>query len=283
MTIIGVTGHKGRLGTELVENFDCVPLLCDITDTNQILTSLREVRPDVIINCAAYTHVDACENEQNYKTAVMVNTRGVENVRKLFSKKLIHISTDYVFDGKRGPYKEFTQFSPINAYGFSKLGGEELLRTSPYNGQSIIVRTTGLYGGSSGRTDFASVVVDHAYRKADLNCVSNLYGNQTYIPHLAEALVVLAELKWGRDFDIIHIASSEVITRYEFATMLANVLKNDYIRTHLYPIESKDMDGWVAKRPVKGGLKVDKAVRLGLPIYSIYHGIRAYKKALSEL
>lgn len=283
MTIIGVTGHKGRLGTELVENFGCVPMICDITDENQIINALREVRPDIIINCAAYTDVDGCETIDGYKRAIAVNTRGVEYLRKQFSRKLIHISSDYIFDGKNGPYKEYHRFSPVNAYGFSKLGGEELLRTNPYPGQTFIVRTTGLYGGCSGRPDFASMIVDHAYRKEDVVCVSDLYGNQTYIPHLSEALIALANLPWKSRFDIINIASHDVISRYDFGVMIGNSLKSDYVRTHVHPITRKDMESWVAPRPNKGGLNVKKAESMKLPIYTVYHGLREYKRNLSRV
>lgn len=280
---IGVTGYRGRLGSELVAKWGCFPLPCDITDPNQISESIRELSPDVVINCAAYTAVDACEKPENYKRAIMVNTRGVEYLRRCFPRKLIHISTDYVFDGKRGPYIEDSKPNPINAYGFSKYGGEELLRTSPYPGQTFIVRTTGLYGVRSDKGDFASLVVDTAYQKGSLRCVTNLLGNQTYIPHLAEALIVLAAQSWKKDFDIVHIASDDVLSRYDFALMLSNHLKSDYMNLKVIPIKVKEMETWVADRPVKGGLITYRARRLKLPIFNIMQGIRAYKKAISEI
>lgn len=280
---IGITGYKGRLGMELVENWECYRLPCDITDENEIVADIKDLRPDVIINCAAITAVDKCEDPEYNRLAMRVNTRGPEYLRRNFRGKLIHISTDYVFDGKRGPYTEKAKPHPINAYGYSKWGGEIVLKENDYPGQTVVVRTTGLYGGASDAGDFASFVIGKAYSMEPLDAVENLRSNQTYIPHLAEALVELAHREWIERFEILNLASLDVISRYEFATMLGNAFTTDYVRFKLNPVKSSDIPGWVAKRPVKGGLKTFKARRRGFPIYSVYDGIQAYKEELGKI
>src|SRR5512139_2847081 len=125
--IIAVTGHKGRLGSELVR-LGCTPLDCDITEYQSIELALHLVKPDVVINCAAYTNVDACENSDEYLDALKVNTWGVEHLRDVFDGRLIHISSDYIFKGYSGPYDEKSlEFDPVNSYGYSKVGAEVIL------------------------------------------------------------------------------------------------------------------------------------------------------------
>jgi len=126
MTKIAVTGWDGRLGRALVKA-GCVPLECDITDPFQVKQAVKKVKPDIIINCAALTQVDEAEND--YEHFLDVNSFAVRN---LLDTKLqvVQISTDYVFDGHRGPYNEHSQVcdevdgvvtEPVNAYGWSKI------------------------------------------------------------------------------------------------------------------------------------------------------------------
>jgi len=276
---IGVTGPKGRLGSELVLRWKCSP----------IEKRLLELRPedvqtfDAIINCAAYTHVDMCETEEGLQTATKTNLWGIEHLRTVFSGYLIHISTDYVFDCRQGPYTEkFSKFSPVNAYGWTKYVGEVvLLNPSPENEakQTTIVRTTGLYGGISQNPDFASMVLLGLRENQPLAISKELHGNQTYIPHLAEALIKLA--RTANPPPIVHIASLEVVSRYEFAVRLANAFGLD--NNLLVPCLNRDVPGWTAVRPIKGGLKVNLAKKFRLPIYTIQDGIKAYREDTRSL
>jgi dTDP-4-dehydrorhamnose reductase len=273
---IAVTGQNGRLGSELVKH-GCIPMGGDITSQFGIEISLKDLNPDVIINCAAKTNVDGCETDEGYKEALAVNYRGAVNLREVFHGYLIHISTDYVFDCKHGPYSEEDfNLHPVNSYGYSKFGAEAGLHMFPEY-KTVVVRTTGLYGGFSGKSDFVSNVVKSLTRKEPIKVTDELYGNQTYIPHLAEALIKLAGYNdTEKSFEVIHIGSQEVVSRYQFALMVANIFELD--KTLIIPCKNDDVPSWVAKRPTKGGLINTNAIKYGLPIYSIYNGLRDLKE-----
>ena len=278
---IAVTGHEGRLGAELIK-VGCTPLELDITDREVVAESIKSEKPEVIINCAAFTDVDACEKDEYYKKAFAVNTFGVGKLRDEFDGLLIHISTDYIFSGKRGPYSEtYYKYDPVNAYGLTKMAGEAVLQTH-WKKNSVIVRTTGLYGGCSGRRDFFQLVRDYLFRKpeeedivfANLDVSKSLRGNQTYIPHLVEALIHLVNAEYHPK--VVNIASKDVMSRYEFAQMIADVF--GWEKQLLKPV--KNIPRWDAKRPTRGGLKTRFAEKLGLPIYTISEGLEALKNVI---
>jgi dTDP-4-dehydrorhamnose reductase len=275
MTIkVAVTGPNGRLGSQLVL-MGCTPLECDITKPEEIELALAMTHPDVVINCASKTDVDACETEEGQKKAFQVNFHGVEYLRNAFEGKLIHISTDYIFDGCTGPYTEnHKDKTPVNAYGASKLGGEIVLLYPLHNGrQSCIVRTTGLFGGFGHKKDIVDYIIDNLSVGIEMSMTYELMGNQTYVPFLAEALLKLAGMEWAHK--IIHIGSSDIVSRYEFALLVASAYGLN--RDLLHPCNNQDVMGWVAERPRKGGLKTALAKRLRLPIYTVWDGIQHYK------
>jgi dTDP-4-dehydrorhamnose reductase len=271
MAKIGIMGSRGRLGSQLIL-MGGTPLECDLTDEEDVAMVLAMVKPDVVINCAAYTKVDSCETDEGWKKAVAVNLRGVERLRRLYSGRLIHISTDYIFNGRSGPYAETNkEYDPVNMYGSSKLGGEvALLNPEDDKKETCIVRTTGLYGATMSRDDIANMVIERLSEGRYLTMTNELMGNQTYVPHLAEAIMKLAGMEWKHK--IIHIGSEEVISRYEFALMVASVFGLD--KSLISFCRNKDVIGWVAPRPKKGGLKTNVAKRLRLPIYTVLDGIR---------
>lgn len=280
MTKIVVTGSNGRLGSELIRE-GCTPVYSRIDNVEQLNEELGYLNPDVLINCAAYTHVDACEDDEIMPIAVKANTRGVENLLRVPNRKfrLIHISTDYIFSGRYGPYDEKSKdFDPINNYGYSKLGGDILVRTDGLLNKccDTVVRTTGLYGSHQEETnDFVSAELEHLeFQTTPFNAVKNLFGNQTYIPHLAEALLKLTTLE--NPPLILNLGSEEVVSRYDFAVMVASMF--GYSPDRIVPIKSQEMLLWRAKRPVKGGLSVRLAHKLGLPIYTIKDGLNEYWK-----
>ncbi|NPA94123.1 MAG: NAD(P)-dependent oxidoreductase, partial [Thermodesulfobacteria bacterium] len=150
-----VTGSRGMLGRDVVEAFerDCQVIglskeELDITDEARVGAVLSESRPSVVINCAAFTKVDLCEEKR--ELAFLVNAKGPENLARWCSKldiKLVHISTDYVFDGTAStPYDEDSPTCPINVYGASKLEGEEAV--ARFSTDFLIIRTSWLFGRS---------------------------------------------------------------------------------------------------------------------------------------
>lgn len=279
---IGVTGYRGRLGNQLSK--DCYILTCDITNEREVLRTIVDLRPDVVINCAAITDVDACEKDED--AAMEVNFYGVENVRKACDDvecRMIHISTDYVFNGKNGAYSETRKpltvknGEPVNSYGWSKLGGESIMIPDD---NTIVVRTTGLYDHTD-RHDFLKLVMDTVGQGKELMVTKQLIGNQTYVPHLAEGLLTLAEKpEIFKKRDILHIASKDRMSRYEFALIIAGMF--GYDKELIIPVNNKDIPNWVAPRPTKGGLLTSQAVRDGIPIYTIMEGLQECKNQIFQ-
>jgi len=272
MVKIAVTGHKGRLGSELVRR-GCIPLDVNITDDRLVSMEIKKIDPDVIINCAAYTNVDACEEEDGYTRALDVNYFGVKNIRRNYPKLLVHLSTDYVFDGKKGPYSEQAKLTKaVNNYGLTKQGAEILLQSLPF--PFSIVRTTCLYEVYQ-RSDFVSKVLNSITNGNAFEATNNLSGNPTYVPHLADAILKLIELP--KIPEIINLSGKDPLTRYEFALTIAGVF--GYDKRWIVP---SNKVFWKGNRPKNAGFKTTLAERLGLPIYTTVEGLKQYQKDLAN-
>jgi len=280
---IAVTGYKGRLGSELIRR-GCTPMDVDIRNRYDVFAAIKQINPDVIVNCAAYTDVNDCESAEGYIEGLRVNYFGAKNLRESFDGLLVHLSTDYIWNGKNGPYSEdypLDKYSPINAYGETKHGAEIMLGTFPEK-PTCIVRTTCLYETHICK-DFVSKTLQNL-KDGRFEASVNLSGNPTYVPHLAEALLQLIN-KWEVNFpsgityniipNIIHLAGRESLTRYDFALMIASIF--GYDKEMVIPSKKKF---WVGNRPKRGGFKVALAEKLGLPIYSVIEGLEQYKKDL---
>jgi len=266
---IGVLGATGRLGSQLV-SMGATPIKADVRN--------KELRLpegfDVVVNCAAYTHVDAAETPDGYLQAVDLNYRAVRNIHaacRQVGAHLFHLSTDYVFGGKHGPYTEEHRVpaeddQPINAYGLTKLAGEAVLLDVP---GATIIRTTGLYGGVSKKHDFLKHIITVLQSCIPISVTDNLRGNQTYIPHLAESIIALA--RRGAYPNLIHLASQDIMSRFEFAHVIASIFELD--DSWITSSTSGKVPGWIAKRPERAGLETDYARSLGLPIYSVIKGV----------
>ncbi len=268
---IAVTGYKGRLGSELIRQ-GCMPLDVDIRNRYDVFAAVKQIKPDVIVNCAAYTDVNDCEDAEGYARGLAVNYSGVKNLRENFDGWLIHLSTDYVWDGKKGPYSEISPYTvPVNSYGLTKQGAEMFLTAYPEK-PYCIVRTTCLYE-THLKSDFVSKELECLEKEGRFDASVNLSGNPTYVPHLAEAILKLLELP---DIPtIIHLAGRESLTRYDFALMVAGIF--GYDKEMVIPSKKKF---WVGNRPKRGGFKVALAEKLGLSIYSVIEGLEQYKKDL---
>ena len=192
-----VTGANGQLGRavnqqyarsteyELI-NTDVGEL--DITDVDQVMAFAREVRPYAIINCAAYTAVEACENEEDL--AFRINTVGARNLSIAASEtgaKLVHISTDYVFDGNgTRPYRETDPTGPQGAYGRTKLAGENFVKE--FGGKHFIIRTAWLYGDGK---NFVKTMLRLAESHDKVRVVRDQVGSPTSAAELAKAIAYL--------------------------------------------------------------------------------------------
>ena len=266
--IIGITGYKGRLGAELVYR-GCEPLKCDITSKSSIRSALHDVKPDIVIHCAAFTDVDQCERDKDI--ALEINAKGTENLKVCFPDTIIYLSTDYVFDGKNGMYSEEDKPSKPNSlcwYGYTKLLGEEVL-----GNRDTIIRTTMLYG-SPMKMDFVTYILQQLEMDEPFIVTRALYGTPTYVPHLAEAI-----MKMLNSFvyypDIINIVGSDLLNRYEFALMIASFFGHEDKKELIVPT----MKVGKTKRPRRVGLKTEQAKKIGLPIYSVMEGLDAFHKS----
>jgi dTDP-4-dehydrorhamnose reductase len=269
--VIGVTGPYGRLGSELVRR-GCLPLDCNITSVESIRATLEAAPVPVIINAAAYTDVDGCEEPENQAKAVAVNTRGPGLLRQQFSGFLIHISTGYVFDGTDGPYAENAAPNPISFYGMSKLGGEAAVQIGA---PTLIVRVLDLFGHGP-KSDFVRQIRDHLTLKQPIELPANLYGSPTYIPHLAAALMHLAQT--GPNTPILHVAGDAVLSRFRWAQMIAAEFGLD-----AELVLPTDITKGKAERPMRGGLIVDSAKAMGVPIRSAIEGLRLIREAEASI
>ena len=197
-----LTGAKGQLG------HDCTQVLAtsrtvypfssselDITDQESVSDFITKIRPDIVVNCAAYTAVDDCEKDR--ERCRMVNTIGPGNLAracKEIDARLLHISTDYVFDGTKEPpksYRETDPVAPISAYGSTKLDGEEQIRATLEN--HLILRTAWLYG--IGGRNFLKTMLRLALADPDrtIRVVNDQVGSLTWTYRLAKQIQVLAE------------------------------------------------------------------------------------------
>ncbi len=151
----------------------------DITDREQVSLILEEIRPDVILNCAAYTNVDGCESEEELATRVNGDGPGyLAEAAKATGATLVHISTDYVFDGcKREPYIEEDPTGPMSAYGRSKLAGERKIIESGLE-QYFILRTSWLYG--PGGKNFVETILRLAKEREELRIIADQIGSPTF-------------------------------------------------------------------------------------------------------
>lgn len=246
-----VTGKNGQLGSELFDLQAQYPMFefvftdrtqLNLEDLEQISTQLNEIKPDVIINAAAYTAVDQAENNQFL--CETINHLAVNEIAKWANShqaKVIHISTDYVFDGTiEEPLLETDITQPINFYGESKRRGEESLLVE--NEESIVIRTSWVY--SQYGNNFVKTMMRLMNEREELSVVSDQIGAPTYARDLAIAIL---EILKAPQFvpGIYHYSNEGKISWYEFATAIKEI--NNY-NTQIHPIASEDFVT-IARRP----------------------------------
>lgn len=214
-----VMGASGQLGSELRsvlsnghEVVAATRSEADVTELPKVIGLVEQVQPDVVVNSAAFTDVDGCENDR--ERAFLVNALGARNVAIAARKagaKLVYISTDYVFDGRKdGRYLEFDLPSPINVYGESKLWGERLVKEQLH--RFFIVRTAWLYGRTG--KNFVKTMLRLAHEKSELRVVNDQRGTPTNTEDLArQILQLIATDAYGT----YHCTSQGDCTWYQFA------------------------------------------------------------------
>ena len=233
-----ITGSKGMLATQVIDDLNRgytelgeVPAALkgaqliladvdtlDITDKAATEGFIAQHRPDIVINCAAYTNVDGCESNQD--TAFMVNAIGSRNLAiacENIGAKLVHVSTDYVFRGDEPtPRREYDMPWPISAYGKTKYAGEEYVRQ--YCKKSFIVRTAWLYGYSG--KNFVKTMIWLAKEKGGAKVVNDQHGNPTNAADLSHHLLKIAA---SEEYGTYHCTGNGECTWFEFAAEIARL------------------------------------------------------------
>ncbi|RMH35366.1 MAG: dTDP-4-dehydrorhamnose reductase [Nitrospirae bacterium] len=273
--IIVVTGANGQLGqavqavlhTHQIVAWDLAQV--DVTSLDAVRKGIESVRPQLVINTAAYTDVDGAESHPT--EAYRVNALGPRNLALVTGDAgipLLHVSTDYVFDGTATrPYHEFDRPNPISVYGASKLAGEEAIRA--LNPRHFIVRTAWLYHVHG--QNFPNTIVNLANRQP-LRIVSDQYGSPTYAPHLAEAIAKLIDTT---AYGTFHLAGSGGGTSwFEFATSLFHALE---MTVTIQPVSTCDFPR-PAPRPRYAVLTSIQDPHIELPPWK--EGVQAFARAV---
>ncbi len=230
-----VTGADGQLGRELArlaEGSECEFVFAthaelEVTSPRSVASFLDAHPADVIINCAAYTAVDRAESDAT--TALKVNVEGVANLAREAAERditLVHISTDYVFDGSaRVPYTEADATSPQSVYGETKRQGEREMQTAGCRG--IIIRTSWLY--SAEGHNFVRSIAAKAQTESELRVVADQWGTPTWAADLAVAILhILPQLR-GRDLrgEVFHYADEGETSWWEFADTIVGMMRSE--------------------------------------------------------
>jgi len=250
----------------------------DITNKGDVKSLVTSFRPDIIVNAAAMTNVDACETQR--ELAWKINVVGVENlveVARRIDSLLIHISTDYVFDGKGGPYKETDRVNPVNYYGKTKLAGENVILAGGI--PSAIMRTISVYGtGINVKNNFALWVIKSLREGKNIRCVDDQIGNPTHVSDLAAGVVKVIEQ--GRP-GLFHIGGAEAVSRNEFAAKAAEVFG---LSSSLIQKAKTSELHQTAQRPMVTSLSTLKAEKeLDFHPMTLIQGLELLKRELLHL
>jgi len=243
---IGITGHKGLLGRYFLEHDGAVPIEADITEYNTLARAIDKIEPDAIVHCAAWTEVDKCEILP--AKAHRINVDGTANVcRASRGVPVALISTDYVFDGRNGPYREKDGRSPLSVYGHTKRLAEDLMRP-----QDLICRTTILYGEHPDKFNFAKWVIRELQSNRVISVPWDQWGNPTYAGNLAAMIRALVRARY---IGVWHTAGAACVNRLAFARMVATIFRcNPQL---ILPVRTEELNQW-AERPKHGGFVVTK-------------------------
>jgi dTDP-4-dehydrorhamnose reductase len=268
-----VTGASGLLGTEAArlgsrtnhQIFSVYhthppasgkPLQFDLTRLDAIGRMISDARPDIIIHTAALTDVDFCE--EHPKLASLANgtaTGKIGEAARELGAYVVYVSTDYVFSGQTGSYREEDTPNPVNEYGRSKLLGEDMLKAS--GSRYCVARTSVVFGwGREHRPNFAMWVLSQLESTKPLRVARDQFASPTLNTNLAQMILELANKRLQ---GIIHLAGATRTNRYNFARQIAETFHHN---PSLIESVKSDKTMWKAKRPTDSSLNVEKATRL---------------------
>ena len=291
-----ITGINGLLGQNIVQEFasdhdiyglDLTPSIfgsvnnihvnqLDLNDTEALEEYIRLVKPDSIINTAAYTNVDRAEEDQDIAFAVNGQVpASIAAICKENEIPLVHLSTDYVFSGNSGPYRETDICDARGKYSESKLSGEKAVLES--GAEVAVIRPNVMYGhGEQLKSSFVAWLLGELRNKRSVRIVDDQYNNPTYARRLASVIrSVIDQKAWG----IWHFGSKEVVSRYTFALKIADTfgLSSALINA----ISTVDLNQ-KAPRPLRSGLICEKLNKeLNIPIMSIDEELALLKEEMN--
>jgi dTDP-4-dehydrorhamnose reductase len=270
--ITGASGLLGRALVSLTENsYEVLATLnnnsvqfsrskavyLDITDRKTTLSVVENFSPDVIIHAAAYTNVDMCET--NRREAYRVNVEGTRNIVSAsnnIGSKIVYVSTDYVFDGKNGLYKEYDETRPVNYYGLTKLQGENVVKENCV--EFIIVRTSVLFGWS--KLNFVTWILNELRGEREVKVITDQFNSPTLNIDLAEQITKLLE---ADEHGVFHTAGATKISRFDFACKIAKIFQLD--NHNIIPIKSSELN-WIAQRPMDSSLDISRISKIKKPL-----------------
>lgn len=292
-----ITGSTGRIGryvllhkpqeveaelllspfSEQIPGFSWYRL--DITDTSKIMMSVTCAEPDVVIHCAAVSDVDWCE--QNPETAMKINRDGTCKIAQACNDcgaKMVLISTDFVFDGRFGPYSENDKTNPINFYGRTKLEGEHAALQSLDN--LLIVRVAAAFGLriEGSKHNYVSSMIEKLQTGNQVEAWIDQYNTPSYMDELAQVLWMLIH----KDVTgVIHYGTSDRLSRYEMALHVCHIM--GFPEKLVLPVRLADMK-LHAKRPLETGFVTDKVHEiLGVPPIMFDNALLHIKETLEAL
>ena len=262
MKTLLITGAYGQLGDACVKflknNYNITlsgvspsdgGVHLDIRSKSSIKKVLSDIDPDVILNLAALTDVDGCELDP--QQAKDINFSGVKNLCRDFSGHFIQISTDYVFDGKSGPYSEEDEPNPKSVYGKTKLFADNWLLDN-YS-KSTIIRTNILYSYTKRtKASFLKWVVDSLNDDQNIKVVNDQWNNPTWTESLSSVIYKIID---NQAFDLYHYGDRDILNRFDFSILISKVFNLD--SSLIMPISSDELNQ-IAPRPRKSGLITKK-------------------------
>lgn len=291
MEKILITGGSGLLGSKLAklasEEFEVVAtynkhfvkteyrlIPLDITKNREVDRIFRDEKPDLVVHTAALTNVDYCEDHR--EEAWKINVKGTENLAwacKKIGAKITYISTDFIFDGGKGMYKEGDPVHPVDYYGATKFEGEKVIEN--LNVDHIIARVSVLYGWNiQNSLNFVTWIINALKQGRQINIVTDQYVSPTLADNAAEAIIKLIKKNVE---GIFHTAGSERINRYDFALKIADVFNLD--NGLINPIMSEELKQ-KAKRPKDSSLDVGKVEKIGIKLFSVEEGLTQMKRLI---
>lgn len=267
-----ITGASGLFGSKLAELASArafqvysgysrnlatfgVPVQFNVSENNRVNEVFKKVNPEVVVHAAALTDVDKCEHCKDLAWKINVDgTRNIVEAVKSSHAFLVYISTDYVFNGEKGCYKETAIKDPVNYYGFTKLVAEELVEGLD---EYCIARASVIYGSNpaAGKINFALWLINQLEKKAPVKIVTDQWNSPTFNTNLADMTLELIERKLTGTF---HLSGATRISRFDFAKLLAQTFMLD--DSLVNPCLAADFS-WVAKRPRDSSLDTTKAHR----------------------